>query len=196
MDAKPHRTFTLGDVLILIAALAVGLAWMCDYQHGEQARESYPVPDYFPRRHLLTPFVGVYRAEVAAWWTVCLYHVVAPVTLAVLVARFRKPRPRLRRIARQPGTVGCAAAVLAVIAELARNCNDAIYSLQAGHPWYEFNTLAYWDLDGAHPGLAVGAVWLLLAVSGCWKPERDWVDRAGIGLSLFWLIVPTANWPT
>jgi hypothetical protein len=86
--------------------------------------------------------------------TVSLYHVVAPATLAVLIARFRKPRPRLRRIARQPGTVGCAGAVLAAIAEPVWSGADAIDRLQPERPQFDSSTLKYSDLDGAHPGPA------------------------------------------
>jgi hypothetical protein len=185
-------------LLILIAALAVGLAWMRNYQHGVHGWEAYPVDEdqyVFPHPYLLIPVVGLHGAQVALWWTRCIYRAIAPVTLVVLVARFRQPRLRLRPVVRQPGTVGCAAAVLALIEELVWTGTDAIERLRPDHPDYDSSTLTYWDLDGAHPGLGIGVVWLWLAVSGRWKPERDWVDRAGVGLSLFWLIVAITNWP-
>jgi hypothetical protein len=36
---------------------------------------------------------------------------------------------------------------------------------------------------------AVAAVWLVTALADCWRPEKTWIDRAGRGLGLFWLLV-------
>ena len=36
---------------------------------------------------------------------------------------------------------------------------------------------------------AVAAAWLILALCGRWHPEPSWVDRAGRGLGLGWLVL-------
>jgi hypothetical protein len=36
-------------------------------------------------------------------------------------------------------------------------------------------------------GFTVAAIWLLLALSGRWRPERSWIDRLGRLLGLVWM---------
>ena len=38
--------------------------------------------------------------------------------------------------------------------------------------------------------LAVAGAWLALALSGRWRPEPDWLDRAGRVLGLLWIVSP------
>lgn len=188
MEARPRRRFTLSDAILLITALAIGLAWMRYYRRTVAGDTSFPNVIDTPS----AAFPGFYRVRVARWWIECSYHAVAPVTLAVLVARLRKPRPQLQRLTRQPGTVGCAAAVLAAVVHHLLKIFDAVLNWFGGDFWHDFGTLAYSQGDAAYPGLAIAAVWLLLAISGRWRRERDWIDRTGIALSLFWLAAPIA----
>jgi hypothetical protein len=37
---------------------------------------------------------------------------------------------------------------------------------------------------------AVAGAWLALALSGRWRPERDWLDRAGRVLGVCWIVAP------
>ena len=49
------------------------------------------------------------------------------------------------------------------------------------------------DLPGmGSPGIAVAIAWIGLAVSGGWRPEASWIDRAGrlVGLgSVAWMML-------
>jgi hypothetical protein len=38
-------------------------------------------------------------------------------------------------------------------------------------------------------GPAVAAVWLVLALSGRWRPERSWIDRLGRFLGVTWIVI-------
>jgi hypothetical protein len=40
----------------------------------------------------------------------------------------------------------------------------------------------------------VGAVWLVTAMAGCWRPEKTWLDRTGRALGVFWLLLTVAYW--
>lgn len=36
-------------------------------------------------------------------------------------------------------------------------------------------------------GFTVAVVWLLLALSGRWRPEKSWIDRLGRLLGVVWI---------
>jgi hypothetical protein len=38
-------------------------------------------------------------------------------------------------------------------------------------------------------GATVAAVWLVLATSGRWRPEKSWIDRLGRGLGVTWIVI-------
>ena len=38
-------------------------------------------------------------------------------------------------------------------------------------------------------GLAVAGVWLLMVIGRSWQPEPSWLDRAGIGLGVIWIVM-------
>jgi hypothetical protein len=88
-------------------------------------------------------------------------------TPAFFVVRLRRPRPPLRALVRQPGTV----AALAILFGL-------FWVLGSIH--YLFPD----QLDAiTAPGIAVGstvaAAWCVLALSRGWESERGWIDRTG-----------------
>jgi hypothetical protein len=37
-------------------------------------------------------------------------------------------------------------------------------------------------------GMAVASSWILLLMTGLWRPERSWIDRAGRALGSFWIM--------
>ena len=102
--------------------------------------------------------------------------------MALLLLRLRRLRPRLRRLFRQPGAVACAVVMLAV-------------PLDA--PWMVliFNT-GYWDTYNAANiivnhvggGYVVLGCWSTLALSGRWRAEPSWIDRAGRIIGVAWIV--------
>jgi hypothetical protein len=173
-DAR--RRFTLLDVMILVAAVAFGAA-RSRWYHQQQAslsgfvRLPWPLP------------IG---AEVAPF--------LMAATIALFVMRLRQPRPRWRRLVRQPGTAAC----LAGIFTLAMGGLDALHMLigwLTGGPSFTYITYTL----GGHLygfcvgfGAAVALVWLTMAVLGCRRPEKSWIDRAGRflgwGAIAYWLV--------
>ena len=64
-----------------------------------------------------------------------------------------------------------------------------------GNPgWLLFDTDHFLNTMGMI-GTAIAASWILLLVSGQWRPERSWIDRAGRVLGWFWIAaLPLTSW--
>ena len=113
MSARERRTITLFDLMMVVAATAIGLSLV---QFGWHAKSpaagfsTWPVSAKYsdggyPSTRWVVPIagrVGPFLPCLVAW------------TGAFLVIRLRGPRPRRRRLLRQPGLV---AAVVALLCE-------------------------------------------------------------------------------
>src|SRR5262249_42635116 len=111
-------------------------------------------------------------------------------TPAVLLMRLRRPRPRPRIVARQPGMAACCAAIIPMARtpiELARgNWRLASSSM---HPFAWRSSALPLTEGGALTGLCVLAAWVALAVGGRRRAERGWIDRLGRLVGIGWLLV-------
>src|SRR5437764_9946698 len=103
-------------------------------------------------------------------------------TLAFFAMRFLPPRPRFRRLGRQPGFVACSAATLAIafhvvgLVTVSYGVVDPVGRGLIPLPRYFFE-----EFSGVVP-YAVAGAWLTLALSGKWRAPADSVDRIGIAL--------------
>ncbi len=200
------RKFLLSDVIVLVAATAIGLAVFKPYHDV-----LFP-PRFIPFFPSGTPFTG----WINGMWTCVILASPLPMawTLAFLALRLRRPRVRWRRLIRQPGLVaGLSAAFVLVwrLSGFATMCarvigepNLAIWvvryrekggSMAAWPPgWLLFDTDHFLNTM-AMIGVAVASSWMLLLLSGQWHPERSWIDRAGRVLGCFWIaILPLTAW--
>ncbi len=109
MPGPPRRKFNVLDAMVLVAASAAGLA-LLRYDHKNLS--------------LLLADYGVIIGSKETWessWVV-FYAISSTIrrtqpllfawTLALLLLRLRRPRPVLRRLARQPGLAACVSVVL------------------------------------------------------------------------------------
>ena len=160
------RRMSILDAMILAAAFAPGFVLAKSWLGAVS-----PMP------LLVSPLsAGVGAASWVALW----------LTLAFIPIRLSRPRPSLRRIARQPGLQACAAVGVALL----------IYVLAAGYyllpPWRVRNGLGFNFLGSVQPmhlaGPAVATAWIALALSGGWRSERSWIDRCGRSLGSIWII--------
>ena len=175
MPSQSQRRFVLADAMILIVATAIGTALVRTYLLDIMAS--------MPRRGIWMPPNPRIRTQIAMR-AVLLAGVplLAVWTVALLLLRLRRPRPRLRRLFRQPGAIACAVVMLAV-------------PLDA--PWMVliFNT-GYWDTYNAANiivnhvggGYVVLGGWSTLALSGRWRAEPSWIDRAGRIIGVAWIV--------
>jgi hypothetical protein len=181
MAAKVHRKLTIPDILVLVVAIAIGLAWTRYFQGFDAGGEGFPFEEDSP--------AYLHSAWLVEWWIVSLWHCVAVVTIAVLVLRLVGPRPRFRQLTRQPGTVACGAVFFAVLVEMVYQMSEAAYALY-GSSNVRILHAAYWIISGPFEAVSVGAAWLLLAISGRWRSDASWIDRFGFVLGVFWIATP------
>jgi hypothetical protein len=105
-------------------------------------------------------------------------------TFALLVIRLRRPRPRFRRLNRQPGFVACVAAGLTLLL-----CGATSLPLLAhGKDWVSFISYA------PEVCFAVVGAWLALALAGRWHTEPGWIDRMGLAVGVLWIASNLLTW--
>ena len=204
---RQSRPATLLDAIVLIAAAAIALA---------MAR-GWPDPTWFAHNH--TPPIYSVRSVlgVIVTWTSWTIPFGITLTIAVLVLRFRSPRPRFARIARQPGAAACAAALFAMAARMAQEAS--LYALAyltlpsspvrlPSPPFTRFDNPGWHRLSGrmlhnivlesfplvvsASVGIAVVVAWGIQWAGGRCRPEPSWIDRAGRLLGAYWIALAVA----
>ncbi len=114
---------------------------------------------------------------------------VAFFTFAALFLRILEPRPRLRRLVRQPGFAACCVVAMAICIGGPLRCVTASSSLWRNSFEAQFQAYIVMALlpRSSEPGMAVAAGWLLLILGKQWRPERTWLDRLGRLLGAYWL---------
>jgi hypothetical protein len=158
----PCRRFTLLDALILVAGAAVGFAG-CRASWDRYSDWDFQVQ----------MFVNFFLM-LASW--------------LVLIFRLRRPRPSIRQVARQPGTVACFAVVALQIVQSADTLfNDLIigdFSGYSGVGPVIWTLLSEFDPTSA---AVVPISWVILIANRRRRPEPGWIDRSGRLLGWIWI---------
>jgi len=168
MPEPASRRFTIADGMALVAATGVGLALARAYSDAFHGIPFHPSPSSWRT----TDYLRTTSSCMVACWM-----------LTILGLRLRRPRPRLRRLARNPGF----AASCALAAGLAVGMIEAIPRAIGGPrdlmpgPFERVSGLMIWG------GRTVLGAWILLAVFRLWRPERSWIDRLGRVLGWSWI---------
>jgi hypothetical protein len=190
-----RRRFTLLDGMILVGSAAVGLAAIRGLSRetnwGDLA--SALIENFAWDLDLFDQFVPELMM-------VAMPLVVA-MTLGVLALRLRKPRPRWRRLARQPGLVACLALLLAWAGAgaytTAHVMSQAAFVVVKHGPFWQdpANWLEPFTLSGAPlSGFAVVVAWATQILVGRWRAEPTWPDRLGRLAGLGWIAIGLAGW--
>ncbi|OJW18664.1 MAG: hypothetical protein BGO49_23340 [Planctomycetales bacterium 71-10] len=179
MTPTPERRFTLLDAMVLIAATAAALTFI------RATGLSFLEPTF---DHPRAKYAALARHEASM-----AMPFLTSWTLAFFGLRLIPPRPRLRRLGRQPGTAACIAAILAV----------AIHSMwllsvfigvvdPVGKGWLRVPRFFFESFGDVAPYAIIGA-WSTYALSARRRPRTDWVDRFGNILGVAWIVAVLAR---
>jgi hypothetical protein len=187
---KPSlRRFTMGDLMILIAGCAAGIAWT----------QLYWADIVRSMKFIGTPTM---RQSFNRFFEIPTPSLIM-IGLGVLICRLRSPRPSLRRLARQPGSVALGCMALALMSEgillaigwAVAPTFDQLLPLPKT-PGY-VTVFPARDLSLIYRfgfvGMAIAVSWLMLAISGRWRPEPSWIDRTGRCLGIWWITANVAS---
>lgn len=187
----PARRFRVLDAMILVAATAVGCALVngiSAISNGESSWQNIykEVTDLLQGQ---APAGWLFTAMgIAAEFTVFLVSpIVAMWGVALIPIRLTGPRPRWRRLARQPGlTAACAAT-------LAASLIGSYFLSKLLVPSNQYLGVG-WTLVIAQDliGMAVLAAWMTLILGGRWRAEPSWIDRLGRLIGAFWILLGLA----
>ena len=181
---RGERPFTIGDAMVLIAALAAGFAWTAAAWKQFQPGEFYS-PHPWGR----------------AWQTIILANVgVLPCLLALTVGTFvvrvRQPRPPWRWVARQPGTTACLGVLICLASTVPLMAVWSMGQIRRNpglqiefHEQTAITLLEVMSTMAAPLGIFVFMTWLLLAIQRGWRGERTWIDRLGRFVGTAWIVV-------
>jgi hypothetical protein len=165
------RRFGVRDGMILVAASALG-AW--GYRSNQM-------------RMLEQGFVwGNGRIE---GWVILGGPGLAAFTAALGISRLLGPRPHRVELFRQPGFV---AVFVALVLTLRR------FLVALIEDW--FMTYDDWSLEDEwfkvtqQASMGIVVAWSVLALAGCLKPERGWIDRASRVVALVWILWGVLCW--
>jgi hypothetical protein len=191
MNTEPTRKLTLLDMMVLTAATATGMALMrlC----GRRFQMLPQAKDWHWHAAIILQGIWLSWYFLTAWGP------------ALFVIRLLPPRPRLRKVLRQPGTVACYAMILPLSVQAttfiiltAKERNETAWAraevaFERGflmHPYF------MGEQDAGLVVFSVVGAWLTLVLTGRWRPERNWIDRAGRFLGFAWIAgyVITRSW--
>jgi hypothetical protein len=167
----PCRRFTVLDGLILVAGVAVGFALVRSRFAGYWDELEGTT---FPARWMS---IGLNASG--------LLLIVA--SSLILILRLRRPRPAIRRVARQPGAAACFAALVLAVGEAYIHLVFQIYR------WNDLDgsVIDRLSLDSLNPrhdtSFAIASVWLIFALGRIGRPEAGWIDRAGRFAGWCWI---------
>lgn len=191
------RPFTMGDLMILIAGIAAGMA------EGIAQVNSWSHPKIFVYSGGLKMPVEIDLATLS--WDTRLYlcfgssiTILAPLFLALFICRLLRPSPRLRDLTRQPGAVALAISALHPASEMA--LHGVAHGFRVAWDWSLSRPVqansgladtwrTRWGGSQHELGPMIAACWFLLVLSGRWRVEPSWIDRAGRCVGVYWILI-------
>jgi hypothetical protein len=184
MNPDAPRRFTIADGLILIAGLATGLGLIKRVAPSITPGEIWDAL-VGPREGWSLWYAVMLAVELGV---LLLVPVLAIWTPSCLLLELRQPRPRWRRLRRQPGFVANLIATAVVVLTL------AVVSVFGGF-WFlgsevtelDFPYLQAQLLGGLLAGSGVFWGWVTMWLCGVCRPSLTWTDRLGRFTGAVWV---------
>jgi hypothetical protein len=170
IDQPQSRPFTVGDRMILVIALALGLALARPIIRSLAFKIGSVPPNYF-----WIPGAALKLGQTLIMIVLCFLFFLLP---AFVVLRLKRPRAPLRSLIRQPGFAACAAPCAVFLASVP--CHLLAPSGLAGQV-IEVGVRVV--LIAAAP-----LAWVSLVATHRWYPEPSWIDRFGRILGALWMV--------
>jgi hypothetical protein len=180
MKTLEPRRFSIADALILIAGLAGGLGLIRMTGPGFSPGQLWDALVH-PREGWSAWYAFGLATEISAIFGIPL---VAGATPACLLVQVVAPRPRWRRLARQPGFIACLIATAVVAAAMALGCVRLLL-WGGGTPFDPF--LKVQLLGGLLSGAGIASSWATMRLCGLRRPRRSWTDALGRALGAAWI---------
>lgn len=189
--AAPRRRFRVADMMILVAATAIGcaasqglsvvtqgeLSWHAFYKEVKELLRGPRIEGSMPAYlELLTELVILTSPFLAA------------LTVALLPIRLLGPRPRWRRVTRQPGMMAACATLLSLALSGFTIFGGWLAFDPTGHTtaWFRGAEAVY--IAHLFVGMSILVAWMTLLVGRRWCAEPSWIDRLGRGLAVYWIV--------
>ena len=163
MKQRPWDWIDSGTLLV---AIVVGVVW-----------SSYLIPYYTVFSSQWSVHYRLYLVTMApvSW--------LLPLSVAILEWRLRSPRPRWRRLVRQPGFGACGIVSAWLIVLMVPIGIGVALNPSRLNPAFGYLLLAHFR----GIGVPILGAWILLFLGGFWRPEKSWQDRAGMILGASWI---------
>ena len=175
VDRTKFRPFTLGDAMILIIALALGMAI---------ARPGIVLIAEAVRTIPLEQFQTLAGAvSLGRFLNIVLLTYLFFLLPAFVILRLKRPRAPLRSMIGQPGFAACAAPVACFLAFLPL---ELLFPSGFARQVMEITAQVF-------IASAVPLAWVSLIATRRWFPEPSWIDRSGRVLGALWMISVPAH---
>jgi hypothetical protein len=176
IDQGQRRLFTVGDAMILIIALALGLAL---------ARPTFSSLAFKFRSRPLSYFQSLGAAlALARTLNTIVFSFLLFLLPAFVILHLKRPRASLRSVIRQPGFAACAAP-------------SAVFLASLPFAFLGASGLAGRVIEICIRVLLVVAAplaWVSLIATRQWYPEPSWIDRCGRFVGALWMVSIAAIW--
>jgi hypothetical protein len=173
-EHRPRRGLGVADLLILVAATALSLAWL----RAPLERRLTFISDGRVIDNV-RPATLVGAAFAVTWGA------------AVILIRWRHRRQAEEKLRHGPGFLACVAATAAALVKLAALLIWGAFEKFRFESWYVPSILGQLIEPAA---IGVLASWLTLWLLGLWRRERTLIDDLGIVVGLSWLGLETVAW--
>ena len=200
MTRTPRRIGLL-DAMILVAAVAIGLAWSRAAQKDENYLYPTPLDGYFMKevgRHVSSKVRALMRLD---YGMRLIAPCVACLSIGLLALRLRATGFQRGVAAFSPGVTACASVIVVFFVRCVRLGIDLLFRHESlGGNANDYGNMEWlWDgffslVNPVNMGMAVVGSWVALMLSKGWKPEPSAIDRVGRLLGVYWIAAMMIDW--